>query len=185
MDKKELLIEKALELFVSQGFDNTPTSQISKESGVATGTLFHHFQSKEDLISEVYLYIKKQFIAETFEKVDSETLVKESLEKLWIESVNWALREKVRYAYTQKYYSSVYITDEVKKLVAEEFAVFEKIVKRGLKEKLFRNISSRLIWDIFASMSMGVVRHLNEANKKDKKIVTEGFDMFWTAVAKK
>jgi AcrR family transcriptional regulator len=182
MDKREQVILKAMELFVKQGFENTPTSQISKEAGVATGTLFHHFKSKEDLVNEVYLYIKKKLIKETIEKVDSEDSVKASLEKLWTESINWAMRENIEYDYAMKYNSSIYVTDEVTEIVAQEFAVFEKVVKRGFKEKIFRKITSELIWSMFGSMSLGIVNHLNSINKKDTKIIKEGFEMFWKAV---
>ncbi|MGD1317767.1 TetR/AcrR family transcriptional regulator [Chryseobacterium sp. 2R14A] len=46
MDKKEILLQTALKLFVSQGFNDTPTSRIAKEAGIATGTLFYFFQPR-------------------------------------------------------------------------------------------------------------------------------------------
>lgn len=54
MDKKEMIFAAALKLFVKNGIDRTPTAMISKEAGVATGTLFHYFSSKEVLVNELY-----------------------------------------------------------------------------------------------------------------------------------
>jgi AcrR family transcriptional regulator len=38
-DKKERILEAALKLFIEKGIDNTSIALISKEAGVATGTI--------------------------------------------------------------------------------------------------------------------------------------------------
>ena len=35
MDKKQLILNAAMRLFVEQGFHDTPTSKIAKEAGIA------------------------------------------------------------------------------------------------------------------------------------------------------
>ncbi|MEZ4579078.1 MAG: helix-turn-helix domain-containing protein [Desulfobacterales bacterium] len=55
MSKKKKYLKPALLLFVENGIDKTPTSKIASEAGVATGTLFHHFKNKEDLVNSLYL----------------------------------------------------------------------------------------------------------------------------------
>lgn len=54
-DTRERILRSALHLFTTQGFHATPTAaQISREAGVSTGALFHHFTDKATLTSEVY-----------------------------------------------------------------------------------------------------------------------------------
>ena len=43
-DKKKKILESALKLFNEKGIDNTPTTLISKEAEVATGTLYTYFK---------------------------------------------------------------------------------------------------------------------------------------------
>ncbi len=67
MDKREKILKAALHLFVEFGFHGTPTSKIANKAGVANGTLFHYFATKEALIIALYIDIKQQmgcFIAE-------------------------------------------------------------------------------------------------------------------------
>ena len=45
-DNREKILTTALTLFTERGFFGTPTSLISKEAGVATGTLFFYFPTK-------------------------------------------------------------------------------------------------------------------------------------------
>ena len=46
---KEKILAAALELFQENGLDGTTTKQISKKAGIAEGTLFNYFKTKEDL----------------------------------------------------------------------------------------------------------------------------------------
>ncbi len=50
--KKEILDTAEL-LFASNGFDNTSTNDIINAVGIARGTLYHHFTSKEDILDSV------------------------------------------------------------------------------------------------------------------------------------
>ena len=58
MEKVDKILEAALQLFTSKGFHGTPTSEIAKTAGVANGTLFHYFKTKEELINNLYLHVK-------------------------------------------------------------------------------------------------------------------------------
>ena len=62
MNNKQKILETAITLFVKQGFENTPTIQITKESGVASGTLFYHYKTKEDLMNAAYKHIKNDMV---------------------------------------------------------------------------------------------------------------------------
>ena len=48
------LIRAALELFSSRGYHDTTTAQIAKKAGVAEGTIYRHFPSKQQLPNELY-----------------------------------------------------------------------------------------------------------------------------------
>ncbi len=61
--KKQALLEAAIELFAKDGFWQTTTASIAQEAGVATGKLFNYFPTKNDLIDELYLSIKREALA--------------------------------------------------------------------------------------------------------------------------
>src|SRR5580700_11073696 len=46
---KQAILAAALKLFAEKGFYNTSTRAISKKAGIAEGTLFNYFETKEDL----------------------------------------------------------------------------------------------------------------------------------------
>jgi len=65
--KRLAILEAALEVFAERGYAHAPTSAISKAAGVAEGTLFTYFDSKDELINQLYLRIRKEFDAELAE----------------------------------------------------------------------------------------------------------------------
>lgn len=54
-DKKEKLLAAAKELFSEQGFKATNVSQITKAAGMATGTFYLYFTSKEQIFMDIFL----------------------------------------------------------------------------------------------------------------------------------
>ncbi len=47
--KKQVILEAAARLFAERGFENTPTMLIAQEAGVAEGTIFRHFKTKDEI----------------------------------------------------------------------------------------------------------------------------------------
>jgi TetR/AcrR family fatty acid metabolism transcriptional regulator len=54
MDKRAAILDAALKTFVRRGYSETKVAEIAAEAGVAEGTLYNYFQSKEDLILALF-----------------------------------------------------------------------------------------------------------------------------------
>lgn len=54
MDKRDEISEKALELFIAQGYDATPLSHIAKALGLTKAGIYHYFKSKEELLFYIH-----------------------------------------------------------------------------------------------------------------------------------
>ncbi len=57
-DKKQALLEAATVAFAQSGIAAS-TSAIARSAGVAEGTLFRYFATKDELLNELYLAIKE------------------------------------------------------------------------------------------------------------------------------
>lgn len=51
MTKKEIIIEKAIELFAKNGYESTTIQKLADACGVAQGLLYRHFKNKEALLA--------------------------------------------------------------------------------------------------------------------------------------
>lgn len=51
---REKIMEAALEIFLSEGFEAATTKKISRRAGVGEGTIYNHFQSKSEILMALY-----------------------------------------------------------------------------------------------------------------------------------
>ena len=66
-ERKNEILDVAERLFGTKGFDNTSTSDILDEIGIARGTLYYHFKSKEEILDAMISRITDRLI----EKVEA------------------------------------------------------------------------------------------------------------------
>ena len=82
-DKKKIILETTLELVKEQGFHGFPMSEVAKRGGIAVGTIYHHFEGKEELIRELFEYVVDLIYQTATAGDDSEKPFKERYFRLW------------------------------------------------------------------------------------------------------
>ena len=100
---QERILKAALDLFSTRGFYRTTTRQISRKAGVAEGTLFNYFRSKEDLA----LYFFEQEVQNAIEWFQAE----KELEKAAVTEQLFAVihRHLERMAPYEEFIGAVYL----------------------------------------------------------------------------
>lgn len=72
--RREEILDAAEKLFAAKGFDNTSTGDILDAVGIARGTLYYHFKSKEDILDGVIQRITDRLIKDAGEIVRKKEL---------------------------------------------------------------------------------------------------------------
>ncbi len=60
-EKKETILNTALELFAKEGFNATSTNKVAKAAGVSEGLVFKHFKNKAGLLKAIMKEGEEQF----------------------------------------------------------------------------------------------------------------------------
>jgi len=60
-DKRRAILDAALRVFAERGIASAPTSAISTAAGVAEGSLFTYFKTKDELMNALYLELRMEF----------------------------------------------------------------------------------------------------------------------------
>ena len=63
-ERKNEILDVAEELFATKGYDATSTNDILNRIGIARGTLYYHFESKESILDALIERISNRLIAE-------------------------------------------------------------------------------------------------------------------------
>ncbi|MCH5277035.1 MAG: TetR/AcrR family transcriptional regulator [Desulfovibrionaceae bacterium] len=69
--KKDAILRAATRLFAERGFGNTPTILLAREAGVAEGTIFRHFKSKDEIFRTLIEQVRNQLRADIAAYVQS------------------------------------------------------------------------------------------------------------------
>ena len=73
-ERREEILDAAEKLFAAKGFDNTSTGDILDAVGIARGTLYYHFKSKEEILDGVIGRITNRLMQDAGEIVRKKEL---------------------------------------------------------------------------------------------------------------
>ena len=113
MNKKDVILKNALEIFNENGYVGTSINDVAKKSGIAKSTIFHYFENKEDLFNQVFV---KSKIA--FSKTNNPFLFGASNDEL-IELLEFQRNHIEELKFFNQFEYSKYISDDSKKLAQE------------------------------------------------------------------
>jgi len=165
-DKKTLIYDYGKELFSKKGFKDTNVSDITKKAGMAVGTFYSYYPSKEKLFMEIFLEENAKLKKNCFQSLDLSqnplTVIRQMLE-LNIEGT------KANPILKEWYNKNVFA--KIEKLFREENGIqavdflydsFHDLVKQWQDEgKMRSDIDSKMIMMVFAAV-INVETHKEE-----------------------
>src|SRR5690606_8551970 len=92
-DKRQAIFESTLELIREHGFHGAPMSLVAKKAGVAAGTIYHYFESKDQLICELYNYNKERVSAVIEEAIQPDLTFQENFFRIWTNLYTFYVKE--------------------------------------------------------------------------------------------
>ena len=81
-DKREAILRAAITVFAHNGYFNSKVADIAREAGVADGTVYLYFKSKEDILHSVFDRSVDEAIAEAKKIVETINDPKEKLRQI-------------------------------------------------------------------------------------------------------
>jgi AcrR family transcriptional regulator len=89
-DRRSSILDAALRLSAREGLNNLTTSAVSREAGIAAGTLFLYFDTKEALLNALYTELVRRRNAAILAGME-EALAGDRLRAYWYALAHWYL----------------------------------------------------------------------------------------------
>ena len=119
--KRTAILEATLALIAEHGFHGTAMSMIADRAGVGAGTIYRYFDSKEDLITQLYLEIKRQKGKAVLAGYSEDLSLRERFRTLWFNMLRYYMDHPQELAFLEQFDNSPYRTAEVKEAFAEYY----------------------------------------------------------------
>lgn len=135
-------MNSALFLFMRNGINATTTRDIALKAGVSEGTIYRHFESKEQLAASVFESSLQLFWNFLRRYLKSSTNAEEMLAAFVAGIFEFARRYQKRYRFIIAAHQT-----ELRKQSRERLKpknMLEKIIRLGQKQKLFRDVDPKL-----------------------------------------
>lgn len=187
MNKEEEIKAAALKLFVEFGFHGTPTSKIAKEAGVANGTLFHYFKTKEDLIVALYNHTKDSLNRHLLETYHAENTLKDKMKSIYVSSLDWGLAHKPEFYFIQQFHFSPHLAKVSAEDIEKQTRLHVELLQAGISENIFKPLPAQLISSILGSHVYGVYQYLISTQltpEKKVEMINETFELLWAMLTK-
>jgi AcrR family transcriptional regulator len=183
-DKRKAILNACVKLFNETCFQDTSTARISQEAGVATGTLFLYFQSKEELVNELYLECKSDYAAYMEAGFEEHTTFKAQIRYIWDRSLEWKLNNTEKLKFMMQFCSSPYITKMTQERAMNRLRLMNDVIKRALDNKEVTASSiellSAMITGYFHTAALFLLDHRH--SKNFKKMADESFNYLWKGI---
>jgi len=141
MSRRDELLELAATMFAERGLRATTVRDIADRAGILSGSLYHHFASKEEMVDEVLRDFLEWLFSRYQHIIDSEPNPLERLKGLFMASFD---------AIEHRHAQVVIYQDEAKRLLSQErFSYLEglnrkqrqmwvDVLQQGIKDGYFR-----------------------------------------------
>lgn len=106
-EKKQVILDNMLELIEEHGLLGVPMSMLSKKAGVAAGTIYHYFDSKDTIILELFDYVRNSISDEIFRIKDrSMDNYSERFKGIWINLFQYFIKYPKVLSFMEQFFSS-------------------------------------------------------------------------------
>ena len=184
-DKRNAILGAATHLFAERGLTAAPTSEISRQAGVAEGTLFTYFKTKDDLINALYREIKLELADAMMSDFPRKKSVRTRMRHVWDRYVKWGIANpKQRKVLAQLHVSEV-LTKESRDAGSAPFVEFQNMIRDAIEQRIFRNdLPEELISKSLAALVEATIDLTALNPSKAKNYQDTGFQIFWAGVTK-
>lgn len=178
-EEKRAAILQAAALEIAESGLGASTARIAKGAGVAEGTLFTYFASKDELLNELYVELKGDVYRRIEEEFPAKASLRERARHIWVEYLRWAMERPAERKASMQLHVSDKVTAESRERVSAGLGKVMQTLQEVSERGAFKALPVG-----FAASAMGALQEavMETAAKKPKertRLVEEGFEAFW------
>lgn len=157
-DRRAAVLAAALELFERDGYGNVAISRIARTAGVAAGTIYTYFRSKEELANALYRECKLALAGELLVQGPDDDDARVEFARFWQALVTFAAARPTALSFLETHRHDIYLDDASRALTAEIDTRAAEFVRRGQRSGQIRPGPPQALVALVFGAFLGVVR---------------------------
>ena len=161
-DKRDAILVAALALFVERGFHGTAVPEVAERAGVGAGTIYRYFESKEQLVNELYRRHKQLLATRVLTQFPLEVSARAQFGALWHRMARFVADEPLGFAFLELHNHRSYL-DAESRAVEERLRQFGvKFLEVAQRKGEIRAVAPGILIGLVLGGFVGLVRHASE-----------------------
>jgi AcrR family transcriptional regulator len=180
-DKRTAILDAATEVVAVHGVA-APTAKVAKGAGVAEGTLFTYFATKDVLLNELYLRIKTRLRDAMMADYPSGKSLALRCRHVWERYVGWGSAHPLERKAARQLAVSDRITEESRRVVGDSFGEFNTLMRECATGGPLKDQPTAFTSSILSAIAETTMEFIAREPRRAKQYTAAGFKAFWKAV---
>jgi len=187
-DKRDSIMQAAMDLIVEHGFHGAPMAIIAKKAGVAAGTIYRYFESKDTLIMELYGEVEGKFIARLQEGYSTELPIREQFIHLGTAMFRYFIEHPLQFRYIEQYHDSPYGASLRRdRLMGKndrgDVNLFKELLEQGIARRMLKDVPLIVFFALaFAPLIFLTRDHILGFVDMDEALIKKTTEACWDAI---
>jgi AcrR family transcriptional regulator len=182
-DKRECILQAALELFAERGFHGTVVPLVAERAGVGTGTLYRYFESKEALVNTLFRRWKSALFESMLRDLPLELSPRQQFHELWQRLCQFALDHPVVFNFLELHHHQPYLDEENLRLEENSLRLMQSFVLQAQAQQVMKPVASELLMSLIYGAFVGLMKSSALGYVKlTQPALAEAEQLVWEAV---
>ncbi|MCE1225248.1 MAG: TetR/AcrR family transcriptional regulator [Geobacteraceae bacterium] len=183
-DKRIAVIQATIELVAEYGFHGSPMSQVAKRAGVAAGTIYHYFESKDALIESSYAHLEEELIASIKQGYCEEGPVQERFMHIGRALVDNFIAFPMKFCFIEQFHNSPYgVASRREKMLGKKNDLISSVFEDARQQGLIKELPLLVIFALAFGPLLIIIRdHIFGLVQLDSFLIEETVRACWDAL---
>lgn len=183
LDKHHRIMDAALELFAIRGYPATAVPEIAKAAGVATGTIYRYFETKEDLLNTLYQRWRSHFNDSILAPAPDGLSVEGAFGLIWRRMIGWMRDYPLQTIFLEQHYLKPFLSDESREHDGVYIAGAEALVAMAIDTGDIRPMPPGLVTAMVWGTAVGMSKLEHSGNLVlDEAAISHAEKNLWNAI---
>ncbi len=183
-DKYEAILAAALRVFLEQGFHGATVPEVAARAGVAAGTIYTYFPSKEALVNTLYRTWKNALAQRVYTDFPAAADPKRQFETMWRSMAAFAQENPEAFVFLDGHHHRSYLDTESRALENQVKDFAAAAVASGQAKGAFKAMNPHLLLELLFGAFGGMMRaHYEGRVKLDREAIDAAMSACWEMVA--
>ncbi|MDP4300851.1 TetR/AcrR family transcriptional regulator [Leptothrix discophora] len=182
-EKLKAIAQATLDLVEQAGLSGLTMPAIARRAGVATGTLYVYYASKDELLTALYEQAKTALTARVLQGVDPAAPFRTRFQQMWRSLLDNRLQHAAEMVFMEQYSNSPWFSESSRALSARLMTDFTAPIEAAKAQQILKDLPTPMLVNAMAGSVRDTAALLRSgAIEASEAHLAMAFGVFWDGV---